>query len=144
MRAIPRIWVEKPVASLLGGVYAEVMKASRRPIQGSESAFPAHAICDRQSHLRVASMTRAAERTDSTDQPVDDELGHWRNRWNVPEKHSHLARRQGALPLGDGTWLGYRRFPTSGAAESEAQRFAEYNFLTFGIRYVGPEFFPEY
>jgi hypothetical protein len=77
-------------------------------------------------------------------QPIDIEAGHWRNRWSVPERHAYLARRQGALPLGDGTWLGYRRFVTSVAAEHHAARFADYNRRNFDIRYLGTEFFPEY
>lgn len=92
----------------------------------------------------VASTTKVIERPETESLPVEDELGHWRNRWDVPEKHAHLARRQGALPLGDGTWLGFRRFPTSSEAEGVAQKFTHYNFMVFGIRYVGPEFFPDY
>lgn len=90
--------------------------------------------------FEIGALTRPAVASQTT----EDDLGHWRNRWAVPERHAHLARRQGALPLGDGTWLGYRRFPTSAAAEGEAQRFAAYNLLMFGIRYLGPEFFPDY
>lgn len=120
------------------------MKAPKRSFQSAEYLSVPPPICDRGSHLPVASATRTIECPGAADQAVENELGHWRNRWDVPERHSHLAKRQGALPLGDGTWLGYRCFPTSDAAESEAQRFAEYNFLMFGIRYVGPEFFPEY
>jgi len=132
------------MASPFGGAYDGVTQASNRPFQRSESPSPEQTICGRGSHLRLASATQTRKRTEIADQPADDDLGHWRNRWDVPEKHSHLARRQGALPLGDGTWLGYRRFPTREAAESEAHRFAEYNFLMFAIRYVGPEFFPDY
>ncbi len=106
---------------------------------------PGHqSICGRESHLTRSSGSQTIERVAPADQAVANELGHWRNRWHVPEKHSQLAKRQGALPLGDGTWLGYRRFASSGAAENEARRVAEYNFLMFGISYIGPEFFPEY
>lgn len=87
---------------------------------------------------------KVLERPAPAEQPVDVEPGHWRNRWSVPEQHAHLARQQGALPLGDGTWLGYRRFPTSGDAEDHAARFAEYNRRHFDIGYLGTEFFPEY
>jgi hypothetical protein len=84
------------------------------------------------------------ERAGPIQEPVDVEPGHWRNRWSVPERHAHLARQQGALPLGDGTWLGYRRFATSVGAEHHAARFADYNRRHFDIGYVGTEFFPEY
>ena len=78
------------------------------------------------------------------DQAADIEKGHWRNRWSVPERHANFARQQGALPLGDGTWLGYRRFVTSADAERHAARFADYNLRHFEIGYLGTEFFPEY
>jgi hypothetical protein len=71
-------------------------------------------------------------------------LGHWRNRWQVPERHAHLARQQGALPLGDGTWLGYRRFESSDNAERHARQHIEHNLTHFEIKYLGPEFFPDY
>jgi len=71
-------------------------------------------------------------------------LGHWRNRWQVPDKHAHLAREQGALPLGDGTWLGYRKFESETLAERHARKYVVYNLLHFEIRYLGPEFFPDY
>jgi hypothetical protein len=110
----------------------------------SSDALPLHPVCGGPSQTSIASATKSVTRPDPAHQSTEDELGHWRNRWDVPEKHAQLARQQGAMPLGDGTWLGYRRFPTSEAAEQEAQRFAEYNYLMFGIRYLGPEFFPEY
>ncbi len=75
---------------------------------------------------------------------LNTELGHWRNRWSVPKRHEHLARQQGALPLGDGTWLGCRRFAASADAERHAARFADYNRRHFDIGYLGAEFFPEY
>ena len=120
------------------------MKASLQPCQNAKNGRQGPPVRGRGSHPPMASATKTIERVLPADQPAEDELGHWRNRWDVPERHSHLARRQGALPLGDGTWLGYRRFPTSEAAESEAQRYSQYNFLMFSIRYVGPEFFPDY
>lgn len=119
------------------------MKPAKTPIQTPENTLSPPA-CGRESHLVVASGVKVIERPDTENRPVEDELGHWRNRWDVPEKHAHLARRQGALPLGDGTWLGYRRFPTSKEAEDVAQKFSQYNFMVFSIRYVGPEFFPDY
>lgn len=130
-------------------VYVGLMEAPARPFQIVKNTAQPQAICGRGSHRPIASPmtasgTKTIARTIPASQPVEDDLGHWRNRWDVPARHAHLARRQGALPLGDGTWLGYRRFPTSEAAESEARRFAGYNFQMFGIRYVGPEFFPEY
>jgi hypothetical protein len=125
-------------------VYGGVMKPSQMQFRRGKGPTPRQLARGGASHLATATATKTIERTAPTDQPVEDALGHWRNRWHVPEKHSQLARRQGALPLGDGTWLGYRRFPTSNAAEQEALRVAEYNFLMFGISYIGPEFFPEY
>ena len=88
--------------------------------------------------------TRVLERSAPVEHPVDVEPGHWRNRWAVPQRHEHLARQQGALPLGDGTWLGYRRFESSALAEQHAAKFAEYNRRHFDIGYLGTEFFPEY
>jgi hypothetical protein len=88
--------------------------------------------------------TKVLERTSPIEQTVEVEPGHWRNRWAVPTRHEHLARQQGALPLGDGTWLGYRRFESSELAEQHASRFAEYNRRHFDIGYLGTEFFPEY
>lgn len=76
--------------------------------------------------------------------PVETEPGHWRNRWRVPKKHEHHARAQGALPLGDGTWLGYRKFASQAEAESHAKQHVQYNWQHFRIRYVGTEFFTEY
>ena len=125
-------------------VYVEAMEALVAPFQRVQSRSRQTHFYDRGSHPPIASSTKTIERTIPANQPVEDDLGHWRNRWLVPEKHAYLAHRQGALPLGDGTWLGYRRFPTSEAAEREAKRFADYNFQMFSIRYVGPEFFPEY
>ena len=132
------------MAGLISCGYGGVVKPPQTPIRSAGRQIYPHLICGGASHLPVASATKTTERVMPADQPVDDGLGHWRNRWHVPEKHSQLARRQGALPLGDGTWLGYRRFPTCNGAEQEALRVAEYNFLMFGISYVGPEFFPEY
>lgn len=120
------------------------MKAVQKPFERGKGPSGQDPVCGRESHLTNASASKTVERIAPSDQPVADELGHWRNRWHVPDKHSQLAKRQGALPLGDGTWLGYRRFPTSDAAESEARRVSEYNFMMFGISYIGPEFFPEY
>jgi hypothetical protein len=88
--------------------------------------------------------TQLLERTRPIEQTVEVEPGHWRNRWAVPQRHEHLARQQGALPLGDGTWLGYRRFTSSEQAEQHAARFADYNRRHFDIGYLGTEFFPEY
>lgn len=124
------------------------MKAVQKAFGRGKVPSGEPSVCGRESHLTTASdsrtVTRTIERATPADQTVEDELGHWRNRWHVPDKHSQLARRQGALPLGDGTWLGYRRFPTSNTAENEALRVSEYNFLMFGISYIGPEFFPDY
>lgn len=82
--------------------------------------------------------------TDTKPETTESDLGHWRNRWQVPAKHAHLARQQGALPLGDGTWLGYLKFSTSDLAERHARKYVTYNLVNFGIRYLGPEFFPDY
>lgn len=87
---------------------------------------------------------RTIERPETVRETVESDLGHWRNRWHVPEKHAHLARQQGALPLGDGTWLGYMKFTTSELAERHARKYVAYNLAHFGIRYLGPEFFPDY
>jgi hypothetical protein len=95
-------------------------------------------------HLPEASAGKTVERPDVVPQTTEEDLGHWRNRWAVPAKHAHLARQQGALPLGDGTWLGYRRFPSSVEAEHHARKYAQHNLANFGIRYLGPEFFPDY
>lgn len=83
---------------------------------------------------------RAAPETTFT----ESDMGHWRNRWSVPERHAHLARQQGALPLGDGTWLGCRRFASSADAEAHAARFIDYNRRHFDIGYLGTEYFPDY
>lgn len=88
--------------------------------------------------------TTTIERPAPVHETTEDDLGHWRNRWAVPERHSHLARQQGALPLGDGTWLGSRRFPTSREAERHAARFIDYNLRHFDIAYLGAEYFPDY
>lgn len=88
--------------------------------------------------------TKTRDRAKPAPETTVDDLGHWRNRWEVPEEHAHLARAQGALPLGDGTWLGYRRFQTSEDAQEHALRHVAYNFRNFRIRYLGPEFFPDY
>lgn len=88
--------------------------------------------------------TTTIERTAPVTETTDNDLGHWRNRWAVPERHAHLARQQGALPLGDGTWLGSRRFPTSEEAEKHAARFIDYNLRHFNITYLGTEYFPDY
>jgi hypothetical protein len=84
------------------------------------------------------------ERPAHEHQATEEDLGHWRNRWAVPERHAHLARQQGALPLGDGTWLGCRRFQTSEDAERHAARFIDYNRRHFDINYLGTEYFPDY
>jgi hypothetical protein len=84
------------------------------------------------------------DKTGTKPSETDTSLGHWRNRWQVPEKHAHLAREQGALPLGDGTWLGYRKFESEVEAERHARKYVVYNLLNFEIRYLGPEFFPDY
>jgi hypothetical protein len=88
--------------------------------------------------------TTTIERPDVAPQETESDLGHWRNRWHVPDRHAHLAKQQGALPLGDGTWLGSRRFDTSEEAERHAARFIDYNRRHFDIRYLGTEFFPDY
>ena len=82
------------------------------------------------------------ERKKTKRAPVREPVGHWRNRWEVPKKYEALAREQGALPLGDGTWLGYRRFATEKEAEEHARKYVAYNLTNFGIRYLGTEFFP--
>ena len=87
---------------------------------------------------------RTVERADSKPETTEEDLGHWRNRWQVPAKHAHLARQQGALPLGDGTWLGYMKFTTSELAERHARKYVAYNLQNFDIRYLGPEYFPDY
>ena len=91
-----------------------------------------------------ASDAKTIERKKTKREPVREENGHWRNRWEVPKRHEHLAREQGALPLGDGTWLGYMKFPTSEQAERHARKYVVYNMANFAIRYLGPEFFPDY
>jgi hypothetical protein len=91
-----------------------------------------------------ASDSRTVDRTDTTSKSESDEPGHWRNRWRVPPEHEHFAREQGALPLGDGTWLGNRKFATSEDAEKHAAQFIDYNRTHFDIVYLGTEFFPEY
>jgi hypothetical protein len=88
--------------------------------------------------------TTTIDRPDISPQETDSDLGHWRNRWSVPDRHAHLAKQQGALPLGDGTWLGSRRFDSSEEAERHAARFIEYNRRHFDIGYLGTEYFPDY
>ena len=108
--------------------------------------FPDEISVDRQL-ARYASRdagSNTVERPESVREIVESDLGHWRNRWHVPAKHTHLARQQGALPLGDGTWLGYMKFATSELAERHARKYVAYNLAHFGIRYLGPEFFPDY
>ena len=104
------------------------------------------ASCDAVAAVRLpaGSNTDAITHTDTTVETTEADLGHWRNRWQVPAKHAHLARQQGALPLGDGTWLGYMKFPTSEQAERHARKYVVYNMANFAIRYLGPEFFPDY
>jgi hypothetical protein len=92
----------------------------------------------------AGSNSKSVTHTTTKPEPTDADLGHWRNRWQVPAKHAHLARQQGALPLGDGTWLGYMKFPTSEQAERHARKYVAYNLANFDIRYLGPEFFPDY
>lgn len=48
------------------------------------------------------------------------------------------------MPLGDGTWLGYMKFSTCEHAENHARKYVAYNLENFDIRYLGPEFFPDY
>jgi hypothetical protein len=62
----------------------------------------------------------------------------------VPAKYRDSCLEQGASPLGDGTWLGYRKFPTSEAAEQYALTRAEENARFYNTHYLGAEFFPEY
>ena len=95
-------------------------------------------------HPDLASGAKTIERKKTKRAPVREPVGHWRNRWEVPKKYEALAREQGALPLGDGTWLGFRRFATEKDAEAHAHQFIEYNMTNFGIRYRGTEYFPEY
>ena len=95
-------------------------------------------------HPDLASGAKTIERKKTRSAPVREPSGHWRNRWQVPQRYEHLAREQGALPLGDGTWLGYRRFATEKEAEEHARKYVAYNLTNFGIRYLGTEFFPEY
>ncbi len=99
---------------------------------------------ERASHSAAWTIEKTREKTGAQLSETETGLGHWRNRWQVPEKHAHLAREQGALPLGDGTWLGYRRFETEVEAERHARKYVVYNLLNFEIRYLGPEFFPDY
>jgi hypothetical protein len=96
------------------------------------------------ANFPAGAASKTLARPGAKQQTTGTDLGHWRNRWQVPAKHAHLARQQGALPLGDGTWLGYMKFPTSELAERHAQKYVAYNLLNFGIRYLGPEFFPDY
>lgn len=109
----------------------------------TRSAF---AACDALAfaHAHSASSSNTITRTDIKPETTESDLGHWRNRWQVPARHAHLARQQGALPLGDGTWLGYMKFPTSEQAERHARRYVAFNLANFDIRYVGPEYFPDY
>lgn len=111
-----------------------------------DKIFVSSALCDA---LAVASLPAGSDsetlpRTRVASETTESELGHWRNRWEVPARHAHLARQQGALPLGDGTWLGYMKFPTSEKAEQHARKYVAYNMANFAIRYLGPEFFPDY
>lgn len=94
--------------------------------------------------LSTGSDSRTLSRAGVAPETTESDLGHWRNRWEVPARHAHLARQQGALPLGDGTWLGYMKFPTSEKAEQHARKYVAYNMANFAIRYLGPEFFPDY
>ena len=84
------------------------------------------------------------ERPQGKKETVRREPGHWRNRWKAPKRYEKLAHEQGALPLGDGTWLGYSKFPTCEDAEAHARKYTAYNLTHFGIGYLGTEFFPEY
>ena len=123
------------------------MVAGSSPAQGA-IPFAGGALAKRGEAVKQtsgsAAGTKVLERTKPIEQAVQAEPGHWRNRWSVPPRHEHLARQQGALPLGDGTWLGYRRFASSELAEQHAARFADYNRRHFDIGYLGTEFFPEY
>lgn len=96
------------------------------------------------TELAGHTTTETIEKPGATPSETKTGLGHWRNRWQVPDKHAHLAREQGALPLGDGTWLGYRKFEFEKLAERHARKYVVYNLLHFEIRYLGPEFFPDY
>jgi len=95
-------------------------------------------------HPDSASGAKTIDRPRAKKKAVRREPGHWRNRWKVPKKYETLAHEQGALPLGDGTWLGYRKFPTREDAEAHARKYTEYNLTHFGIGYLGTEFFPDY
>ena len=94
--------------------------------------------------IHQSPRTTTLERPAPISEDIEGDLGHWRNRWSVPERHAHLARQQGALPLGDGTWLGCRRFTSSEDAERHAARFIEYNRRHVDIGYLGTEYFPDY
>jgi hypothetical protein len=95
-------------------------------------------------HPDLASAEKIAERPKTRRKPLPSDLGHWRNRWRVPKRHERYAIEQKALPLGDGTWLGSLKFPTREAAEDRALKYVDYNLKHYGIRYLGPEFFPDY
>ncbi|MEQ1607875.1 MAG: hypothetical protein ABL956_02730 [Hyphomonadaceae bacterium] len=95
-------------------------------------------------HPDQASDAKTIERSRAKQKVVRAAAGHWRNRWSVPQKYEAFAREQGALPLGDGTWLGYRKFATAKDAETHARKFITYNMANFGIGYLGTEFFPDY
>lgn len=94
--------------------------------------------------LSAGSNSEAVTLTDEKVETKEADLGHWRNRWQVPARYAHLARQQGAMPLGDGTWLGYMKFSTCEHAENHARKYVAYNLENFDIRYLGPEFFPDY
>ena len=116
------------------------MVAGSSPAQGAILPFRGGAV----RHPDLASDAKITERQKTRREPVREASGHWRNRWQVPKRYESLAHEQGALPLGDGSWLGYRRFATEKEAEEHARKYVAYNLTNFGIRYLGTEFFPEY
>ena len=116
------------------------MVAGSSPAQGAILPFRGGAV----SHPDLTSDTKLIEREKTKREPLREATGHWRNRWQVPKRYESLAREQGALPLGDGSWLGYRRFATEKDAEAHARKYVTYNLTNFGIRYLGTEFFPDY
>jgi hypothetical protein len=76
--------------------------------------------------------------------PVGAPSEHWRNRWQVPSRYDAHMRSLGCLPLGDGTWLGFIKFPTREAAETYAATVKQENRILFDTHYLGAEPFPNY
>ncbi len=109
--------------------------------KGSHSTRSRHGAV---RHPDQASDAKTIEPSRAKQKAVRAAAGHWRNRWSVPQKYEAFAREQGALPLGDGTWLGYCKFATAKDAETHARKFITYNMANFGIGYLGTEFFPDY